>query len=493
MTTAALDVWDVYEALEYDPHPCQQCVLESPARNRVVAAGRRFGKSDLGGHELVPEALVTKTMAADLVEQGKRREFWIVGPEYSDSEKEFRVAYNNLKRLEVPFDRPGTYNDPLSGNMHISLWGGAFQIHGKSAKHPETLVGEGLSGVILSEAAKLKEIVWNKFLRPTLADFNGWSLMTSTPEGKNWFYERWKVGQDPKRPDWQSWRFPAWENPYVYRTPTQGIDVKRLQEVLANNRRGQSAHEIVGSLKLEIDEEIIASVADLTESAFNQEMGADFTEFVGRVLKEFDEERHVFDLQFEPSWDTVAAVDYGFTNPSVWMLIQVGPWGQVHVLDELYERGLTPAEFAHEVKNRGLAPANLRTFFPDPAGPGDTRQMEQILRVRATGGTGGELKYRLDSIRKALRRVPELAADSNPDKKPQLKIDRKCTNTIREFLDYRYPKRNDEADATRNNDENPMKKDDHTPEALGRFFKGYFGTLDQQAAVTRSRRAKIRR
>jgi hypothetical protein len=487
MSAPALDAWTVYDSLGYQPHAAQELVLSSPVRSRVVAAGRRFGKSDIGGHELVPEALLTYGLQHHLRSEGKRREFWIVGPEYSDSEKEFRVCWNNLKKLEVPFDQPGSYNNPLNGDLHISLWGGTFQVHGKSAKHPETLVGEGLHGVILSEAAKLKETVWNKYVRPTLADFDGWALMTSTPEGKNWFYDRWKVGQDPKRPDWASWRFPAWRNPYVYKTPTIDDDVDQLLELLDKNREGLSVFEYVDKYELVIDDEIISSIGDLTEASFNQEMAADFTEFVGRVFKRFDEERHVTDLHYEPTWDTVAAVDYGFTNPNVWLLIQVGPWGQVNVLDELYEPGLTASEFAQQIQARGLAPAGLRTFYPDPASPGDTRQLEQTLRVRASEHTGGELKHRLDAIRKALEPLHSLAGGAI---RPKMMIDRKCVNMTREFLDYRYPQNKSE---TREDSELPMKKDDHTPEALGRFFRAHFGTPDQQATRMRKRRATIRR
>ena len=79
---------------------------------------------------------------------------------------------------------------------------------------------------------------------------------------------------------------------------------------------------------------------------FKQEIAADFTEYVGRVFQDFDEEIHVKNLDFNPDWETYAGVDYGFTNPSVWLLIQVSPFGDVHILDEVYERGLSPLEFA---------------------------------------------------------------------------------------------------------------------------------------------------
>lgn len=472
--TASLSKWDVFRLCEWRAHRLQRQILACPQRIRVVSAGRRLGKSEIGGHELVVEALATAPQADILLEAGKRREFWIVGPEYTDSEKEFRVLWNSLSAMKVPFDRPGSYNDPIGGSLHLSLWGGAFQVHGKSAKHPETLVGEGLTGVVLAEAAKLKHRVWTKFIRPMLADYHGWALMTSTPEGKNWFYEGWQNGQNPAMSDWASFRAPSWTNPYVYRNPTTDADVKYLQQlmtqVIGNRRR--TAEELVKMFELVVDSEIISLLDDLTEEAFNQEIGADFTEFVGRVFKEFDEEDHVKDLEFNPRWKTVACTDYGFTNPNVWLLIQIGPWGEVHVLDEVYERGLTSDEFAKEIVSRGLCPFGTLTFYPDPEDPGSTKTLEKILHVRSSGGTGGELYDRLQHIREALRRTPAHLDDEHPEKTPTLRINRRCVNTIREMQDYRYPDTKEEAGNTH---EKPMKKDDHCPEALGRFFAGYFG------------------
>lgn len=501
-----LDKWAVLDQIGWDPHSGQLAVAESTARNRVVSAGRRFGKSDIGGHELVPEALFTASVANDLKLAGKRREFWIVGPEYSDSEKEFRVLWNELTKLDVPFDRPGTYNDPISGNMHISLWNGAFQVHGKSAKYPTSLVGEGLSGVILAEAAKLKEKVWTKYIRPTLADFHGWSLMTSTPEGKNWFYDYWQRGQNPNETEWDSWRMPSWLNPYVYRTPTLTRDVKLMFEFkklsafknmtmkeifLEHNAKADGT---LGHYKepFQVDPEILSLMDDLTPEAFNQEIGADFTEFVGRVFKDFDEEVHVRPLTWNPAWETYAAVDYGFTNPNVWLLIQVGPWGEVNVMEEIYEHGLTAIEFADLIIDRGLCPAGLRAFYPDPSSPGDTRILEQKLRVRARGGTGGELKDRIDAIRLGLKESPLHVPRGHIDRRPKLLINQgHCPKTVHEFNEYRYPDQKN--DLHLDSLDKPLKKDDHTPEALGRFWKGYFGTPQQTRSRQRVTKAKVKR
>lgn len=461
----------LYERIGYEPHAGQVEILGSHARNKVVAAGRRFGKSDIGGHRLVTECFLAYYMRKELADTDKRREFWIVGPEYTDSEKEFRVLWNVLKRLQVPFDKPGSYNDPIGGNMHLSVWEGRFQVHAKSAKHPETLVGEGLNGVILAEAAKLKQKIWTKFLRPMLADYSGWSLMTSTPEGKNWFYEAWQDGQNPLRLDWDSWRRPSWTNPYVYKTPTIYADILRAMKLLERGPEPGREDQWRAMLdSLTIDGEVMSLLEDLPDPTFNQEIAALFTEFVGRVFATFDEETHVGDFPFNPKWQTYGAVDYGFTNPNVWLLVQVGPWGEIRVIDELYEPGLTDAEFGNRILERNLCPSSMIAFFPDPADPSATKTLEDKLKVRARGGTGGEVKDRVNAIRAALKfRLPHLE-EGHPERVPTLMIDRKCKNTIRDFNDYRYPDRRDKQEA--NKPENPMKKDDHAPEALGRFFAG---------------------
>lgn len=473
----------LYKRLGWEPHQGQLQVINSSARNKVVAAGRRFGKSEIGGRKLVQEALNTRLMKSTLDDLGKRREYWIVGPSYTDSEKEFRILWNSLEMLGLKdyFDRPGSYNNPTMGDMHLSLWDGRFQVHAKSEKHPDSLVGEGLSGVVLAEAAKLKERTWNKNIRPTLADFGGWSLMTSTPEGKNWFYEMWRRGQDGLRPDWNSWRMPSWVNPHVYPLGASDEAISKLRGILESR---SNVADLDLFTQLGIDPEIGEMVADLTEESFNQEIAALFTEFVGRVFKEFDEELHVGDFTYNPGWATYGAVDYGFRNPNVWLLVQIDPHGeQIRVLDEVYESGLTPEEFARLIQQKGLCPAGTLSFFPDPASPADTRVLESMLKVKARGGTGGEIKHRVDAIRSALKDRNTHLAPGDPDRSPSLHFDRRCVKTINDMLNYRYPEKRTTADKA--HPENPMKVDDHGPEALGRLFAGLF-------KETKKRRSRAR-
>lgn len=488
----------LYREVGWSPHDGQIPILRSDARSRILAAGRRFGKSEIGAYDrLLPEALYVKANENRIRDLGQRHEYWIVGPEYSDGEKEFRKLYNTMKRLEFPFDDKrstdgiGTRYNTESGDMTISLWGGLYYVVVKSAKYPDSLIGEGLRGVVLAEAAKLKASVYDKYVRPTLADYKGWLLATSTPEGKNWFHEFYLRGRDPKFPGWESWRKAAWHNPYVYPGTTTDKGIKLAHQWLQpKDPIGLSLERREFLVNGLVDEEVLDLMQTMTEERFNQEIGADFSEYVGRVFKAWDEEVHVTDLEYNPNprWFTCAAVDYGFTNPFVWLLIQVDVWGNVYVLDEIYERGLTIPEAIAMIQDQGLCPDSMRIFYPDPEDPGASTQISRKLRIKIGGNTGGRRRDRIDLIRAALKRVPAHLPNDHPEKQPKLFVNRRCKGLRADMDAYRYPDTKHERGT--NDPEDPMKKDDHGPEALGRFFRGHFGVgdLNRQKSVVKTAR-----
>ena len=460
----------VFRQVGYRPHE-QQKVIHKAKRDhrfRVVSAGRRFGKSQVGGHELTTAAHIAYAMRGSLEPKGHRHEYWIVGPEYSDSEKEFRVLYNDITKLGMPMDKPGTYYSEDATNMRMSLFGGRFIVSGMSAKYPDTLVGEGLHGVVMAEAAKLKEVVWTKYIRPTLADYArenpaSWALFSTTPEGKNWLYRQYMRGQDATDLSWWSMRAPSWSNTVLF-------------------PGGRT------------DPEIIEMEHDMSPEKFKQEVGAEFTEFVGRVFKDFSEETHVGNYPYDPRWPVYVAMDKGFRAPSVVLFVQVDVFDNVWVCGEYYKPGRDAEEVAADVWDDPKLGPMVRSAlmgFPDPASPEWAATMEKKWSLRMASGTGGELSVRLGLIRKWLRPQPFELEDGHPEKLPKLHFDYSCTESIREFNDYRYPETREEAktDPT----ENPMKKDDHTPEALGRFYKGHFGKQEEAHESARVSQARMGR
>lgn len=444
---------EAFRVQGYAPHAMQRKVHAArfgskKARFRTVDAGRRTGKSNLGGHELALAAMRMpfRVQHEDLSATGRRAEYWIVGPEYSDGEKEFRVLYDTLVKLNAEFDKPGTYYNVGSGEMDISMYQGRFQVHVKSAKYPNTLVGEALEGVILAEAAKLKQIIWPKFIRPMLSDYRGWALMTSTPEGKNWFYDQYRKGQDPAQTEYWSVKAPSWTNNILF---PGGED----------------------------DEEILSLRAGMPEEKFKQEIGADFTEFVGRVYKNFDEDVNVVDCLYDPRKPLYMCADYGYTNPNVILWVQVGVWGDVYVIAEYYRRQRRIDEVYRDItSDPRLGPlARASTMlYGDPEDPSSTDYLCEKLKLKKGSNTGGLLQTRIGLIRRWLEWQPLDLPDGHPDKQPKLWFDRSCVDTIREMNDYRYPETKEEAATLKNATENPLKVDDHAPEALSRFFGGYF-------------------
>lgn len=467
MKTAVLNKTALWQELGYRPNIAQQKVHGSRARHRVNCAGRRTGKSVSGGRELMPWCVQARMMKPLLDQIGVRAEYWIVGPNYTDSEKEFRVFYNDCRRKGMPFDKPGTYYDP-KGNMSVSLWEGSFILHAKSGAHPESLVGEGLHGVIMSEAAKLKEAVWQRFIRPTLADFSGESVWNTTPEGKNWFKDIYDAGQDPAQADWASWRHPSWVNTHVFRKHTTHEDVQVMKTVLQ-----RSDHDPAELEALNVDPEIISMARDLTPEAFAQEVEASFSEHVGRVFKEWDEDYHITDLNYRADWPLFISTDYGYTDPNVALFIQPGPFGEVNVIAEYYRTHRTDDEFARDVLTDGRLSyllSKARGIYPDPADPGASATLSREWGLPVYGGTGGPLKGRRLAIENKLKfRNPHLPWD-HPERVPWLRFDRTCTYARYEMGAWSWPKKRKAALA---GPENPEDKDNHVPEALGRFMAGH--------------------
>lgn len=447
---------DIYFAeTGYVPHEGQKVVQYDRHRHRALSNGRRWGKTLLGAKEGEVTCFVKNKL-------NQPQMGWIIGPNYSDCEKEFRVIYNSLKALDVDLVSQKFLRNVENGNMHIHTnWG--WDLMAKSAAHPETLVGEGLDWVLMAEAGRLKRTMFTQYVRPALSDKRGWSMMTGVPEIATdtsllyWGYSR---GQDPARLPWASWKMPSWTNNIVF-------------------PGGRN------------DPEILEAEEDLTEDEFNRQYGGEFVEKVGRVIQEWDDDVHLADLEYNPNLPLYAAVDYGYTNPFVWLWIQVDEDDNVYILGEHYITLKDTDDICKDVlmQHPLYKAGKLVAFYPDPAEPDDTATVVKNLKVQARRNTGGELKTRLALIRTHMKVRPEHGLDIY--KKPGILVDRKCTRLAWEMREgYRWPEHKSEV---RGDSELPMDKDNHGPEALGRFMKGYFDVKEEGKGRSRVHKAKVRR
>jgi hypothetical protein len=442
-----------FQKTGYEPHPGQMIFHNSTARFRVASNGRRFGKTIMGGKEVEPRAFLRSRHITGGPQLG-----WVCGPQYSDAEKEFKAVYDTFRKFNIDKSSIKFQNNPDNGSMHIiTSWG--FELVGKSAKHPETLVGDGLDFVLMVEAGRHHRRTWGQYIRPTLSDKKGWAAFTGVPEGRSehsLLYALWRRGSDDRFPNWQSWRLPSWTNTIIF----------------PGGRR---------------DPEILEAEADLTEDEFNRQYGAMFVDKVGRVMQEWDDETHLTKQDYNPAWPLYAAVDYGYTNPFVWLWIQIDEWGHVYVIkEERWTQRDTPY-VVEDLKARypQLVEKTI-AFYPDPAEPDDTFTLSEGLKIPPRQNTGGELRTRLSLIRGALKTKPAHAPKENPDRKPGLYVNElNCPTLAWEMREgYRWPEHKSEI---KSQSEHPLDKDNHGVEALGRFFRGHYGIPGETMRESRSR------
>jgi hypothetical protein len=443
-----------FEATGYQPHPGQVKVHYDTHRHRALSNGRRWGKTFLGGKEVEPTAFLRNR-------RGEPQRGWIIGPNYTDCEKEFRVVYDTFKKLGIDQVSSKFLSNKDNGNMVIATnWG--FVLECRSAAHPESLVGEGLDFALMVEAGRLHRKTFTEYVRPALSDKRGWSLTSGVPEiatETSLLYWAYKKGLDHIGKPWRSWRMPSWTNTIVF----------------PGGRR---------------DPEILEAEDDLTEDEFKRQYGGMFVDRVGRVMSEWDDEVHLKRIKYNPDWPLYAAVDYGYTNFWVWLWIQVDPFDNVYVIGEHYIKQMDTERIAKEILVPHPWTKKCVAFYPDPHNPDDTNMLMRHTKIPARTNTGGELRTRIAMTRTRLKPRPEHAPVEQ--QQAQIVFDRdRCPHLAWEMREgYRWPEHKNEQ---RNESEVPLDKDNHGPEALGRFIYGYFTASGRSERTSRQSRAKVRR
>ena len=198
----ALDKPALFRDLGYEPHPGQLDVHLSRAKRRVLAAGVRFGKTTVGAME---------TLAALLCPCDESMG-WVVGPDHFTADR-------ILKKVQVKLEKYLAHRIvEIDNRRHRivvrNLGGGLSVVEGRSADNPNSLLGEGLTWLIVDEAARLKAEIWTEHLTQRLVDRDGWALLISTPRGPGWFHRLFARGQG-EDPAYESWSRPSADNPLL--------------------------------------------------------------------------------------------------------------------------------------------------------------------------------------------------------------------------------------------------------------------------------------
>jgi predicted phage terminase large subunit-like protein len=182
--------------LNFQLLPWQQEVYKDPTRFKVIAAGRRCGKSRLAATTLLIEGLKCPAGSAVLY----------VAPTQGQARQ---IIWHVLMELGREIIASSHVN-----NMDITLINGAT-IYVRGADRPDTLRGVSLTYAVLDEVADIKPEAWEQVIRAALSDKKGRALFIGTPKGRNWFYDLFKLGQSEDDNDWKSWHFTTKDNPLI--------------------------------------------------------------------------------------------------------------------------------------------------------------------------------------------------------------------------------------------------------------------------------------
>lgn len=207
-------------------HAGQAVIFNSPARFKVTAAGRRFGKSHLAAYLLGIAALKGEHRGYKLTEEAG---VYYVAPTFDQAK---RVMWPKLRSI-LGYQRSGGFiiNENINDGW-IQVIGGR-KIYLKGADNPDSLRGIALSFVVLDEYADMKANVWAEILDPALMDYEGDALFIGTPKGKNHFYKlfmsavEYKYDKDvDPYPMWEAFHFKSLDNPFIKES-----ELKRIMSV----------------------------------------------------------------------------------------------------------------------------------------------------------------------------------------------------------------------------------------------------------------------
>ena len=421
MNVPIIDKWLLFKELGYEvKHPVVRSFHESNSRIKVASAPRRTSKS----------YAAAKDVLADILTPGTRG--WIVGPNYSLAEKEFRYIHEDLvlnrKKLGLPGPKVCQTN-ARSGQLYIRFpWGSI--VEGKSADNPESLLGEAVDWVIYSEAAQLPRHIRERYVHPTVITKKGREIVPTTPDqGGEWVHELVEKGEQG----------------------THGIE---------------SFHwDVTANPKYDMEEFERAKRFYGEESpVFREQYLGEWVFYGGRVYGTFQEATHVIDPFDIPSdWPVIRGIDFGHRDPFVCLWCAVGPNSELYFYDEYYSReGKSIREHAQEIKARSFGrKISLTVGDPSAAQAIDDICYEGIPTISGNNDrTAGRLRF-LEYLMQTEDGVPpwpirDLPITQSQRKWPRVYVFKTLTEFRREMRYYRWKE-----GSQREGDREKTEGDDH--------------------------------
>lgn len=183
--------------LDVKLHPAQLEIFNDSHRLKVVAAGRRFGKSRLAAWLLLIKALQNTD---------PDKYIFYVAPTFQQAKDILWQLLKTMGHEVIASAYENTAVLTLINGSRIAL---------KGSDRPDTLRGVGLAYCVIDEYADMRPSVFEQILRPALADVKGDCLFIGTPKGRNHFFDIYNYADDENDPEWKSFHYTSFDNPFL--------------------------------------------------------------------------------------------------------------------------------------------------------------------------------------------------------------------------------------------------------------------------------------
>ena len=235
-------------------HKGQHEVLNLSSRFNILKIGRRWGKTTLAVHELIPQPALDGHPVA------------YFAPTYGD----LHDVWHELKMILNPIIKEKNEQQKqmrlITGGV-IDFWSMDNPDSGRGRKYKRVIVDEA------EKASKFKD-AWQNTILPTLIDYSGDAWILSTPKFGDTYFKR-LFNQGKKENDWSSFNLSTYQNPTIAK---EDIDIiKRTMDELSFRC------------------EILAEDIDLTRNSF---------------AYAFDENKHIGTASYNSNYVVTLSFDF---------------------------------------------------------------------------------------------------------------------------------------------------------------------------------------
>ena len=209
------------------PHAKQALFLDSPAKRRVIVAGRRGGKTTGAA-----------ILAADALLDGLRV---LEAAPVQDQTEAFWQAIQDIFR--EPIQHGAAYLH--KGKRLLELPNGG-RLRCKTAHNADTLRSDHADLLILDEYSLMHPDAWDKVGAPMMLDTDGTAVFIFTPQRRNHAYRHYLRAKADEGGRWGAWHFTSHDNPHLSKDALNEIiseqtDEGYRQEIMAEFLEGEGA------------------------------------------------------------------------------------------------------------------------------------------------------------------------------------------------------------------------------------------------------------